>query len=201
MKARAADIGSTIRVSQNLLAQVFEFSAAHAFQPLAFGPQGGLFIKVNRDVVARPNLCAGMSCKLDAIFHGHALNRHKRQNIGGADARMPAAVVAQVDQFRGLAHAAQRRFGDRLRLPGQSDDAAIVVGVAMHVEHPGAFDSAHRGDQRFDLLVIAPLGKIGNAFDQAPHAWFGFPCACCAREPCGNLHRVHKGTEGTEMLE
>jgi hypothetical protein len=47
-----------------------------------------------------------------------------------------------------------------------------VVRVNVQVEHPGAFDSTHGRDERLDLFVIAPLGKIGNAFDQAPHAWW-----------------------------
>jgi hypothetical protein len=42
--------------------------------------------------------------------------------------------------------------------------------------------------------VIAPLGKIGNAFDQAPHAWFGFPVLVAP----GNLAEIY--TEFTEAL-
>ena len=135
--------------------------------------------------MAGPNLLPGMTRQGDAILYRHTVNRHKGQNINGPDARMLSPLVTKIDQFRGLAHAAQGRFGYRLRLSGQGDDRPIVVRVAVQVEHRCALDAAHGRDQRLNPFVIAPLGKIRNAFDQAPHPWsLSF---CAFESPC-SLH-------------
>src|SRR5207245_5833253 len=101
---------------------------------------GRLFVKIDRNFVARPNLLAGMPGKGDAILHAHALDGHKGQNVDGPDARMLSRMAAEVDPFRGLGHSAERRLAYRLRLSGHSDHRAVVVRVAMQIEHPCAFD-------------------------------------------------------------
>ncbi len=178
MQPGPADIGSALLVSRRLLAQVLEFAAPHTLQPFALGPQRRLLVKISGNPMPRPNLSARLARQFDALFHCRAFNRNKRQHIDRPDPRMLSGMAAEVDRFRGLGHTAQCRFQHGPRFSGQCDHRAIVIGVGVHVEHPGSPNAAHRPHQSLNSLAVATLGEIRNAFDQA----------CQGSSPLGRPH-------------
>ena len=62
--------------------------------------------------------------------------RHDGRDVERADARVGAAVAAQVDAVDGLPRERDERVLQRERLAGEGDDAAVVVRVGVDVEHP-----------------------------------------------------------------
>ena len=82
---------------------------------------------------------------------------------------MRARVPRQVDQFGGFAHAANRGFGHRLGLSGECDDRAVMIRIALAVEHQNARHGAHGVNERVHFGRVAPFGEIWHAFDQAFH--------------------------------
>ena len=70
-----------------------------------------------------------------------------------------APVFGQIDQFGGFSNAAQRRFSDRFGFTRQRNHAAVMVRVALAVEHENAGHFAHRRDDRVDLWRDRGLRK------------------------------------------
>src|SRR5258707_11280442 len=87
----------SIGVSSDLFTQSFEALAAHIFQSEAFSPQRRALVKVNRDPEFIPNALAGVVGERDAFVQRDAAHGNKRQNVGGADARMLSGVRSQID--------------------------------------------------------------------------------------------------------
>jgi hypothetical protein len=77
---------------------------------------------------------------------------------------MCALVPREVDQFGGLAYAANGGFLNCLAVTGERDDAAIVIGIHLPVEQidTGQF---HGFDDGIDPRRIAALGEIRHAFN------------------------------------
>ncbi len=69
----------------------------------------------------------------------------------------------QVNQLRRFAHAAYRRFLNRLALPHQRDHAAVMVGIHLAVEQVHAIHF-HGIDDGIDLGFVPAFRKIGNTF-------------------------------------
>ncbi len=70
--------------------------------------------------------------------------------------------------FRSLAHAADGGFLNGLALAGQSNDAAIVVGVHFAIEQVDA-GHLHGLDDGVNFGFVAAFGEIRNAFDERGH--------------------------------
>ncbi len=61
---------------------------------------------------------------------------------------MRAGVLRQVDQFGRFANAAKHGFGHGIGFADKCDDRAIVIRVALTVEHKDARHAAHDVDER-----------------------------------------------------
>ena len=81
---------------------------------------------------------------------------------------MRASVDVQIDQFSGLAHAADGGLLNGFALADQSDDAAVVIGVHFAVEQIDA-GHLHGVNNGVNFRFVAAFGKIRNAFDERGH--------------------------------
>ncbi len=78
---------------------------------------------------------------------------------------MRSLVNVQIDQFGRLAHAANRRFLNRLALAHQRDHAAVMVSVHLAIKQVHAVH-LHGRNNGGHFIFIAALREIGYAFDQ-----------------------------------
>ena len=78
---------------------------------------------------------------------------------------MRSPVNVQIDQFGRLAHAANRRFLNRLALAHQRDHAAVMVGVHLAIKQVHAVH-LHGRNNGVHLSFIAAFREIGYTFDQ-----------------------------------
>jgi hypothetical protein len=79
---------------------------------------------------------------------------------------MDTMVMVEVDKFGSASGGANGGFENGLGLTGKSDDAAVMIGIAGALKY---VRSGHGGNGRFeggDASRVAPLGKIGHAFDE-----------------------------------
>ena len=80
------------------------------------------------------------------------------------DPRMRALVPAQVDPLARARHSGDERL-DELRLAaGEREDGAVVIGVGVDVEQPGA--GRQRPAERVDRPAVAPLGEVRNRLER-----------------------------------
>ena len=87
---------------------------------------------------------------------------HDRRHVERADARVRAAVAAQVDAVDALAGQRDQGVLQRQRLAGDGEDAAVVVGVGVDVEHPHAGHAGRRRPGPAIVPRVAPLADVGD---------------------------------------
>jgi len=83
----------------------------------------------------------------------------------------PPGVVRQVDQFGGFAHSAKDRFGHGFRFPGKRDDRAVVIRVALTVEHQDARHAAHWSSDGASTLDVSRAFENWHAFAACRASW------------------------------
>ena len=79
-------------------------------------------------------------------------------DIEGADVRVKALMAAEVDQVEGVLGARDQRLHQLLALRGDREDAPVVLGVEMPVQHPSV--RAQRRLEGADDPLVSPLGEI-----------------------------------------
>jgi hypothetical protein len=82
---------------------------------------------------------------------------------------MRARVSSHVNEFDGFACAQQRGFGDGIGFAGQRDDATVVIGIHLMIEHPHAGNLAHGLNQRFNFCRVAAFAEIWHTLNQSFH--------------------------------
>ena len=75
---------------------------------------------------------------------------------------MLAGVPLHVDLDDGDGKGALQRLEDRGRLSGESQDAAVVAGVAGPIEKEGARHALDRRRELVDDLDSASFAEVGN---------------------------------------
>ena len=73
-------------------------------------------------------------------------------------------MPGEVDEFGGLADAANGSFLNGFAVADQRDDAAVVVGIHLPVEEIDA-RNLHGFDDGIDLGGVAAFRKVGDAFN------------------------------------
>ncbi len=166
MDARLAEIGAARGVGGDFSADAFELAAANVLQILALGSGGGGFIQIDGNLETLGDFGSDVARHGDAVFNGHAFDRDEGYDIGCTHARMSSLMMGEVDQFGGLACAANGGFLNGLAVADESDDRAIVVGIHFAVEE---IDSRnfHGGDDGVNFGRVAAFGKIRNAFNKS----------------------------------
>src|SRR5208337_5196523 len=94
---------------------------------------------------------------------------YERHNVCGAEPRVRALLMVQVNQFGRLADAPQSRFPYARARAHQGDDAAVMVRVHFLVEQINVRPVQQRPDDGLHLLDIAPFTEVRNAFDDGVH--------------------------------
>ena len=108
--ARAADIRRAPGPS-DLVAERLELTPADVLEPAAIGTGRGFLVEVHGNARFAIEAAAKLARDLDAFPHGDSPQWHERHHVHGADARVRAAVRAQVDRRRsrpGTPRAARR---------------------------------------------------------------------------------------------
>ncbi len=190
MHFRLAYVRLPLVIFLQLFLHSFELSAPHIFQVHVFRLGRRRFIEEDRNSVPFPDFISHIPRQRHAIIQGDALHRNKRHHIGSANSRMRTLVNIHVNQFHRFARAQNRRLGHRIRLPRQSNHAAIVIRVHLMIQHPNSRHRAHGLDQRMHLGLIAPLTKIWHTLNQSSHIRsFGPACRrqVLCRRPFSNL--------------
>jgi len=149
-----------------LLAQTLELAAADVLEVHAIRTARRRFIEVDGDGEAAPNLLRHLLRQPDTILHRDSLDGNEGDDVGGADARVHAGVVVQVDQLNRPPHAAESGLGYRLGRPGEGDNEPVMVGVELRIENDDAGRGADRGDNGIDFRGIPALREVGDALDQ-----------------------------------
>ncbi len=127
--------------------------------------QSGGLIEINRDREAAPDLGAGLVRGVDAIVKRRAGERHEGQDVGRADARMDAGMLAEIDERGGFTDASHGGFEDDGGLAGEGNDAAVVVGIGIKSENGYAVHMTGDARDGHDYVGVAALREIRHAFD------------------------------------
>jgi hypothetical protein len=98
--------------------------------------------------------------QVHTIFHGDAMDGHKRNHIRRADAGMSAQVLSEIDEVRRDACALKRRFTDGIRISGKRQHRPMVVGVHFFVQEKDARDRSNRSHQRTHRVHPTPFAEI-----------------------------------------
>ena len=99
----------------------------------------------------------------------NVLHRDERHHVHGAHARVLALVGAHVDHRDRRPHGFKNGGLERFGFPHHRDDAAVVVLIPLAVEKLDPLPAPERPDDFFDLLQVAPLAEVGDAFDDPGH--------------------------------
>ena len=99
----------------------------------------------------------------DLAGQGHVVvaERHDRGDVERADAWVDPAMAAQVDAVDALAGQGHQRVLEGERLPHDGEDAAVVVGVGVDVDHAGPGPPACVRESGDDARVAA-LADVGH---------------------------------------
>src|SRR5580700_2178558 len=103
MQRGSADIGAAGRLAKHGVAEAFKLAAADLFQHGAIGTGGGGFVEIDGDLVAPPDLRAGLAGEQRALLQRNAADGDKGDDVSGADAGMDAGLGGEVDEFGGPA--------------------------------------------------------------------------------------------------
>ena len=145
--------------------QPFELAAADVFEVLARGVRRGLLVEKDRDLKAFGDRGADVLRERHAFGHRDTLDRNERHDIDGAETRMLAPVLPQVDGVERDGKERQRRRLDRRRVAGQREDGAVVGGVGRMVEQANARRLPDGLREALDDVGAAALADVGDRFD------------------------------------
>src|SRR6516162_6387787 len=113
MQLRTANIGTARGILPDGIAQTLELPLANVLELDAIRACGRGSVEINRDSVAAPDLEARLAREKRAIGERRSADGDERDDVRGADARMHAVLLREVDELCGLACAPNRGFDDR----------------------------------------------------------------------------------------
>src|SRR5205085_7843867 len=114
MASRLAKIRAARLIGENVFTQAFELPPAYILQILPFRPGGRRLVQIYRNLVALPYFRAYMLRDSNAILNSYAFNGDEGHHVSGANARMRALMLVQINQLRGFACTPNYRLGDVL---------------------------------------------------------------------------------------
>ena len=74
-------------------------------------------------------------------------------------------VVGEVDQLESAAGHPYQRFDEGLPLSHERDDAPIVIGIGLDIEHGHPGDPPGLGGDPLDVRKVPALGEVGNGLE------------------------------------
>ena len=103
---------------------------------------------------------------MEALLHGHAFDGDEGYDVGGADARVRALMLGEIDEGDGLFHRAERGFGDRGGRPDEGENAAVMIDIGFAIEQHDSGDRSDGCGDRVDFRGVASFRKVRNTFNQ-----------------------------------
>ena len=161
-----AEVRNAIRVGADVGPGQLEFSAPHVGEVLAVGPGGGALVEEDRDAQLGAHALAERAGERDAIVHRGAFERSEGADVGGADARMLARMLVEVDQLGGRGDAAERGLDGHIGGGDEGHHRAVVRRVAGDVQESRAVDGRDGVTDGGDDLGATAFAEVGNAFDE-----------------------------------
>ena len=161
-----AEVGDAVGIGADLLLRLLELAASDVGEIHAVGARGRAFVEEDGDAEFLADACAEGAGEDDAVLHRRAFERDEGADVGGADARVFAGVVVQVDQLGGLGDPRERRAGRARDRRGEGDHGAVVRRVAGDVEDDGALDRGDRVTDGRNDFGAAAFGEVRDAFDE-----------------------------------
>ena len=111
----------------------------------ARAPAGEQAVEEDRQAGA-PELLARDERRRAGGAAARVVEEDERRDVERADVRVAAALGAQVDVLLARAGARDERGHELRRVAGEREDAAVVVGVGVHVEQVRAGGGERRAD-------------------------------------------------------
>jgi tetratricopeptide (TPR) repeat protein len=148
------------------LGEALESAASNVFETASFGTSRGGFVEKDRQVTRHAECSRHVTSHVDTVGQRDAADGHKGDHVGGADARMDASMVAEVDTSDGDSHQVDGRSSDRRRGPGEREHAAVVRDVPVNVEERRS-SRRHGGPAGVHDHRIASLADVGDALDNS----------------------------------
>ena len=148
----------------HLRGQTFELPATDILEIPAAGARGRFLVEVDGHTRARRDLLAHLAGQRDAVGHRHPFDRNERDDVNGAHARV-LARCARRSTARGAGDEQRHGRAQALSVAGKGQDAAVVGGVRLDVEHPKSGHAAERVDNRRDDVGADAFADVGHTFD------------------------------------
>ena len=124
-------------------------------------------VEVDRQVEALRDPLAEAARQLDALVHRRVAERHERDHVDRADARVLALVLLHVDLVDGRPDEPLQRVADRAGRSGEGEHRAVVARIARPVEEVDAGDAGDGRASQLDDLESAALGDVRDGLDEA----------------------------------
>ncbi len=150
--------------------QALVLGAADVGQDLVLGTGRGPGVEEDRKLEPRRDALPERPGERHRLVHGGIAERHEGDDVHGPHARVLARVVLHVDATEGEPDGGLHGVGHGLRLAGEGEHGAVVVGVLGAVEQE---DAGHGGDDTGELVddVLPPaFAEVGHALDEPGHA-------------------------------
>src|ERR1051325_6461977 len=135
MQVRPANIRLACWVRFDRFAQPLKAPATDVLKVLPLRPYRSRAIKVHRYPVLRPDLATDAMRQISTFRQGNTGQRHKRQDIGRADAGMHTLMTREIYQSGSLTNGSESSLLDRHRWSRKGHHGAIVIGVHVNIEH------------------------------------------------------------------
>ena len=148
----------------NIPDQGLIFTAPDVGQITAFPPCGRSAIEVDRHIQLITDSTTQPPGQESAICKLRVANRHERDDIGRAQPGMDAPMPPDVDTGDSHSDRVEQSLQYRFRRARNRENGAVVIRIAAAIEKPGA-GSPDCCRQLVDDSGAAPLGKVGNPFD------------------------------------
>ena len=94
-----SEVGLPRRIRADLVAQPLEFATTYIGEILACGRRGRALVQEYGNSQFGRGAGAQLARQCDTVLHGCAVERNKRHDIGGTDARMLTLMRGQIDAF------------------------------------------------------------------------------------------------------
>src|ERR1041384_900704 len=99
MNACFAEVRQARFLAAYLIANAFKLSLSHRRQILALGPGSRFLVEVDRNAKLAPHSLTASACERDAFVHRNAADRHKRNHVDRAHARMLTGMLVEIDEL------------------------------------------------------------------------------------------------------
>ncbi len=114
---------------RHLRGEPFELSATDVLEVLAGRIRRRLFVEVDGNTEPLGDRGADVLRQRDAVRHGDALDRDEGHDVDGAETRMLALVLTQVDGRHGLLEQREHGRFERGGVADQREDGSVVRRV------------------------------------------------------------------------